>query len=349
MTSPQNQAGAGESGARLNFIPKDLVNLDPATPGEKIDVAVNIFAKPWQTSLSVLSLLRHSAAHVGTIWLQYEPVGSRHDKVSPYRVAEYLTNVLHWPIKTSQPDYWLERNVVDPAKVSDPKYRMGIRYQNAFENSKTRRLFLMHNDVFFFKDLLGDMAREMGDAFAIGQLGQCWNCPASRTQLTRRVMNSPACAPARYDEFRPTFEQLQSLYQRARREGIFVRPYEDGLEEDFKEQPWPLPECRINEWACLIDLEKTRPHTIPFGTALPPGGFRFCGDHRLDLVVAWFRQMHALGMHARHFNIYTHMRHWVGTGKKTPLKYVHAEDNARRILEKHYPEYVNWLEWHYPT
>ena len=56
---------------------------------EKIDVAINIFAKPYQTALSVLSLLKHSGRHVGNLWLQFEPYGSQHDIVNPYAVALY--------------------------------------------------------------------------------------------------------------------------------------------------------------------------------------------------------------------------------------------------------------------
>ena len=44
---------------------------------DTIDVAMNIFAKPYQTALSVLSLFKHSGGHVGNVWLQFEPYGSQ--------------------------------------------------------------------------------------------------------------------------------------------------------------------------------------------------------------------------------------------------------------------------------
>lgn len=319
-----------------------------AAPGERVaervDVAVNIFAKPYQTALSVLSLLKESSQHVGTIWLQYEPMGSRYDRVSPYVVTRYLQEEVKWPCRVFQPDFWLAREPVDEARLGDDAYRMGIRYQYAFEHSESSKLLLMHNDVFVFRDALGDMLGAMGDAFAIGRLGQCWNCPANSAKVVKDVMGERPCTPGRYSEFRPDAATLRRLYARARELGVFMRPYDEGFAAGFDQQPWPLPECRVNEWFCLLDLEKTRPQCAPFGPALPPGAFSACGSCNLDIAVPWFRAMHAAGLHARHFDLDRHLRHWVGTGNKSARRYALAEDNARRILQKHFPDYMAWLK-----
>ncbi len=308
------------------------------------DVAVNIFAKPFQTALSLLSLLGTSAAHVGVIYLQFEPCGSRYDTVSPYLIARYLQELYGSRCQVFQPDYWLDLEAADLSRLDDPAYRMGIRYQYAFEHSRAQRLFLMHNDVFFFRDVLGQMLKMQGDAFAIGQLGQCWNCPAGNGELVREVMDREPCSPECYAGFRPTGEQLWQLYRLARQRGVFVRPYDEAFTGTFDEEPWPLPECRINEWACLINMESTRSHTMPFGPALPPGAYRRCGSVCLDIGVDWFRSMHRLGLHARHFDLNKSMRHWVGTGKVRAALYIEAENNARRLLSRHFPEYMRWLE-----
>lgn len=310
---------------------------------ERVDVAVNIFAKPFQTALALLSLLKQSSGHVGTIWLQYEPMGSRYDSISPYGIARYLREEMEWPCRIFQPEFWLARQAVDRSRLSDAAYRMGIRYQYAFEHSQSRRLLLMHNDVFVFRDALGDMLAAMGDAFAIGRVGQCWNCPANKAAVVNDVMGSEPCAPERYAEFRPDAATLRRLYARTRELGIFVRPYDQGFADGFDEQPWPLPECRVNEWFCLLDLERTRPHCAPLGPALPPGAFGACGPCNLDTAVPWFRAMHARGFHARHFNLDPYLRHWVGTGNKTPRRYALMEDKARRLLQTHFPDYMAWL------
>ena len=310
---------------------------------DNIDVAMNIFAKPYQTALSVLSLLKHSGEHVGNVWLQFEPYGSQHDIVSPYAIAQYLTGMIGDRCRVFQPDYWLDLNAADPARLDDAAYRYGIRYQYAFEHSMSRRLFLMHNDVLVLQDVLGFMLEQMGEAVAVGHLGQCWNCPAHVGELTREVMGRGPCGAEQYMEFRPDYGQLQQLYVLAQQKGIFARPYDRGFAGIFDQQPWPLPECRINEWACLLDLEASRPVCVPNGPVLPPGAYRQCGPVCLDIGVEWFRGMHARGRFARHVDLSRHLKHWVGTGKVTPRRYALAEENALKILLMHFPDYCDWL------
>ena len=69
----------------------------------------------------------------------------------------------------------------------------------------------MHNDVLVLKDVLGYLGGLMGDAVAVGHLGQCWNCPAHVEELTREVMGCKPCGPERYMDFRPDYNQLQKL------------------------------------------------------------------------------------------------------------------------------------------
>ncbi|WP_297671886.1 hypothetical protein [uncultured Desulfovibrio sp.] len=314
-----------------------------APDGERVDVAVNIFAKPFQTALSLLSLLKRSGRHVGVVWLQYEPYGSQYDTVSPYTVAQYLHMWLGDRCRVFQPEHWLDLKAADPGRLGDAAYRLGIRYQCAFEHSQSRKLFLMHNDVFVLNDVLGHMLDVMGDAVAVGQLGQCWNCPAHHAELTREVMGREPCGPETYRDFCPDYGQLRRLYALAHEREIFVRPYDQGFAGIFDLQSWPLPECRVNEWACLLDLERSRPLCAPEGPVLPPGAYRQCGPICLDIGVEWFRGMHARGMHARHVDLSRYIRHWVGTGKVTARRYLMAEDNALNILEKEHPEYCAWL------
>ena len=310
---------------------------------DNIDVAMNIFAKPYQTALSVLSLLKHSGGHVGNVWLQFEPYGSQYDIVSPYAIAQYLSGKIGDRCRVFQPDYWLDLNAADPARLHEAAYRYGIRYQYAFEHSTSRRLFLMHNDVLILQDVLGFMREQMGEAVAVGHLGQCWNCPAHTEDLTREVLGRGPCGPDQYLDFRPDYGQLQQLYALAHQRNIFARPYDRGFAGIFDQQPWPLPECRINEWACLLDLEASRPVCVPNGPVLPPGAYRQCGPVCLDIGVEWFRGMHARGRYARHVDLSRHLKHWVGTGKVTARRYALAEENALKILLTSFPEYCDWL------
>ena len=304
-----------------------------------VDVAVNVFAKPYQTALSVLSLLRFSGERIDRVYLQFEPAGSMYDPAPPYAIAEYLGD----RAVPFQPAHWLRREDTDPGRLADPEYRLSIRYQHAFEHTDKARLFVMHNDVLIKKDIVGAMLAAIGDAFAVGQLGQCWNCPASQADIVAEAgLGDTPCRPERYREFRPDMAGLQRLYETALRLGFFVRGYYQGWNEAYRAKAWPLPECRINEWGCLVDVAKSGPHVMPNGPILPFGAFEACGTGSLDTATPWFRELCRLGLDARPMDIGPYLTHWVGNAKKTEYKYSRAEGNARAILEKHFPEFVAW-------
>ena len=69
-----------------------------------------------------------------------------------------------------------------------------------------------------------------------------------------------------------------------------------------------------------------------------------CGPINLDIGVAWFRDMHSHGFHARHFDMHGYIKHWVGTGNNTPHKYAINENNALLILKRNFKDYLKWLE-----
>ena len=308
----------------------------------RVDVAMNIFAKPYQTALSLLSLLQFSGRHIDRIYLQFEPQGSMFDPAPPYAIAEYLGDLGIW-IVNYQPKYWLHLDPVEPARLDDPEYRLSLRYQHAFEHTDKQYLFVLHNDVLIKRDIVGAMLDGIGDAFAVGQIGQCWNCPASNEILVQDSRCADfACSPERYRDFRPDFEGLKRLYALAVERGVFVRPYWEGWETHYAADPWPLPECRVNEWGCLVDVAMTRPLVRPQGDILPFGGYEPCGKICLDIDVVWFRELNRRGLYARHMDIRPYLTHWIGTGNNTERKYLQAEHNARRILEKHFAPFVGW-------
>ncbi len=317
----------------------------PSPTAPTVDVALNIFARPYQTALSLISLLRVSDARIGKIFLQFEPYGSAYDKVQPYIMADYLGDraVVH------QPEIWISCDAVDQNRLDDPAYRLSVRYQHAFEASRAKYLFITHNDVLFKKDLIGAMLDNIGDAFAIGQVGQCWNCPACNAGAVRAAgLGETPCAPERYAEFRPDLASLQRLYQCAAERGVFVRSYAPGFADYYNDgasraQAWPLPECRVNEWGCLINLDICREHVMPHGKILPFGAYLPCGpDTCLDISVPWFRGLHRLGLRAKHMDISPYLTHWVGSDKTTERRYVLSEDNARGILLKSFKPFVEW-------
>lgn len=305
-----------------------------------VDVAVNIFAKPYQTALSVLSLLKFSGPRIDRVYLQFEPSGSMYDEALPYVIADYLgERAVVW-----QPLYWLGIQAHEPDRLADPAYRLSIRYQHAFEHTAKQHLFIMHNDVLIKGDIIAAMQAGIGDAFVMGQLGQCWNCPASHAgPVADCGLGGEPCRSERYYDFRPDPEQLRCLYRAAGQRGIFARAYMNcGHDEPYTENAWPLPECRVNEWAALVNVPLTRPLVVPHGTIPPFGAMGSCGRGTLDTSVPWFRELSRLGLRARHMDIEPYVTHWVGTGKMEEYKYRRGEGNARAILERHFPEFVAW-------
>jgi hypothetical protein len=304
-----------------------------------VDVAINIFAKPYQTALSVLSLLRFCDRHIGKFYLQFEPSGSRYDHVPPYAVAAYLGD----RAVVYQPEIWIECDAVRPERLDDPAYRLALRYESAFEHTRERYLFIMHNDVLIKRDVIGAMLERMDGHIAVGSIGQCWNCPAARADVVRAAgLGERACAPDRYLEFRPDYAGLNRLYAVAREQGMRVRPYWEGWEAKYRDAAWPLPECRVNEWGCLVDVETARPHVRPQGPILPFGAYEDCGSVSLDIDVAWFRDLHRLGFTARHLNLDPCLRHWVGSHRMTRGLHMQAETTARNLLEKNFSGFVAW-------
>ena len=310
---------------------------------QSVDVALNIFGKPYQTSLSLLSLFRFSEQRIDRVFMQFEPSGSMHDTVSPYCIAEYVTETIGPRCVVYQPRYWLKFDVVDESRLQDPEYLYSIRYQHGFTHTDKKYLFVMHNDVYFKRDVIGPMLEKINGAFAVGRLGQCWACPAREGTTVREAgLGNTPCDPTRYMEFRPDFTGLDSLYRTAARLGVFGRPYWKGWAGFDRERAWPLPECRINEWACLVDVEQTRPHVYPNGPVLPFGAFEQCGETCLDTAVAWFRGLHHRGLFARHMDIDPYLKHWVGTGKIAAAPYLRAEATAKALLEKYFQPFVEW-------
>ena len=138
-------------------------------------------------------------------------------------------------------------------------------------------------------------------------------------------------------EYRPgpiEWIRLSTLYPGARADqyGWIVDP----------ERPWPLPECRLNEWAALINLSIARPATLPHGPAIPIGAL-----HGLDIGTAWFHHVVNSGHSVAHFDIGPYATHaWASsTGAGRPALFDHAlydrgEALAAEHLREHFPGFT---------
>jgi hypothetical protein len=269
---------------------------------EKIDVIINVYGKPWQTLCTLKSLMHHSGRHIDRIYL----IEERQQPEDVRWIYSYFDNLITYvPFR-----YEFAKNTVNFRNDVD---RFSIRYQYGFEKSDKRHVFITHNDVLYVEDVVGGMLSKIGEAIGIGEIGQCWNCPANHVGL---------CSGEKFYEWNPTYEQVLELPL------PHVRTYAEAISREY---PKPMPECRLNECACLIDRTASNRETPPNGNT------NFFGIYGIDLGIFWFRSLHIKG-----YKFVDYRRGWVHsywsdleTGYQTQLNaeiYVKSEERAKRYF-----------------
>jgi hypothetical protein len=286
----------------------------------KIDISLNVYGKPYQTALTIRSLMKYSGQHVGKIFITLEknqPEGFSKDLLKDLLAdlpIEYYTPQMYLGLYQKIRRAWIVQ-----ALLPFSFYRHSIRYQYAWENTKARYLFLSHNDMVYHADVLSGYLENLKGRIAVGHVGQCWNCPAFEVK----------CDGARYWEYRPPMQELRSLY-----EGWKVdRAILNGQLEDSIPS-WPLPECRLNEQAALIDMEMARPITMPLGPCAP------IGTMTMDTGVKWFKEISLMGYQVSHDSYFNYARHGmfnaIGSGQNSLFDrelYDYEEHMAKEMLE----------------
>jgi hypothetical protein len=235
----------------------------------RVDVAINVYGKPFQTAVTLLSLVKFSGDHLGKIYFVIEPKQPRDEKF------QFIFDLLGPGVVQHTPRHWLWVNPAEAARYGDDDYRRSIRYQFAWEESDADYLYITHNDVLYTGDIVGALVENIGDCVGIGLVGQCWNCPAHAGGL---------CSGDKYLDYRPSYDEVLDLARRhPPPRGADYGAYIDEA------NPWPLPECRLNEWVALVSMKLARPLTVPVGDAPPFGAMG------LDIGTQWFRAMSLKG------------------------------------------------------
>ena len=290
---------------------------------QTVDVAMSVYGKPYQTAATLASLLHHSGQHIGTIWFQEEleqPYGANVGGL-PALFPGRNFNVF-------RPHHHLGYSHVRPEQLKEERDRHSIRYQLAWERTDKDYLFICHNDTLYTSDTVGGMIERLntGVYTGVGWVGQCWNCPAHAAGV---------CDGDRYETYRPTYEEALAVVAAHPKPRTLVEAIDRG-------QPAPLPECRLNEFGCLINLRKCRQDTMPFGPALPFGHFD------LDVGTEWFGSLTRRGH--RFLNWYDGMNHALfadGAGhpsNTTAERYTLGETRARAYLAEHFSDLVRLID-----
>jgi hypothetical protein len=125
----------------------------------------------------------------------------------------------------------------------------------------------------------------------VGLIGQCWNCPAMAAKL---------CDGSRFESYIPSATELKALTVQYSppREKIHLELIEEGYIH-------PLPECRLNEYACLINVTAYQQNVFPKGDILPLGG----NWHGTDWGTIWFHEMYNRGYKFVNFPFEPNMVH----------------------------------------
>jgi hypothetical protein len=168
---------------------------------------------------------------------------------------------------------------------------------------------------------------ENGAFTGIGWVGQCWNCPAHQAGV---------CNGDIYESYRPTYEKAAAI--------VTAHPSPRTVVELLdRKQPAPLPECRLNEFGCLINLAKCRREIMPLGDVRP------FGCMNLDIGTDWFHGLVRRGH--RFLNWYEGMSHapfapgYAGHPLNTNAAGYHsAEERAYQYLAEYYPEVAARLD-----
>ena len=140
---------------------------------KKIDVCLNVYGKPYQTIITLKSLLKHSSQHIDKIYLIEE------EKQPNDYDFELIKNEVNYDgLVRFKPKQFLWILITDLNLYhTDNDYKMSLRYEYGLNNTDKSHMLLIHNDVLFQKDIVGELLNKDENLFGIGRVGQCWNCP----------------------------------------------------------------------------------------------------------------------------------------------------------------------------
>lgn len=286
-----------------------------------IDAIINAYGKPWQTLCTIQSMIEHSGGHIDKIFLireKEQPYDDHADReIWRLKGLENIQLVFYTP-------RWhvFQNHDITEEEASNKEYRYGIRYQYGIEHSNKKYVLVSHNDVLYQNDIVGKMILDLPSGYntaGIGHIGQCWNCPGEAHDK---------CTSEKFGTWVPTFEDIVDL-------GIpHVRTHANSIDRDH---PFPLPECRLNEWCAIINRDTCMKECKPVDdTPL------FGSNAGLDTACGWFKSLYLKGYKFKHFDInkYVYHGYWArNSGYPTQLdrdKYFVAEEEAMKYWVQNY-------------
>jgi hypothetical protein len=265
----------------------------------KVDVTIQVYGKPWQTLCTLKSLMTHSEQWVDKIYLTEEAKHPFNDNID--LIFKYDFPIIHKKYKN-----WV--NIYGTWAKDVPKEN--IRHQWGIEKSNKKYVFITHNDVLYTGDIIGNMLKEIGNNVAIGEIGQCWNCPAFNI-----------CGGGeKWNNWNPSFEDVNNLQL------PHIRTRKEDLNKEF---PKLMPECRVNEWAILVNRE----------TCIKEGRPYF-GEFVHDSGTEWFKTLYKKGYTFKDYRKDFVHCYWAGTGghevEQKEKLYWESEELAKQYFKQNF-------------
>ena len=247
----------------------------------KVDVIINVYGKPYQTLVTLKSLMKYSGDYIDKIYLQEEP--NQPEIFDINLILNEFDNIIHY-----KPKYFNFVNQTDRERCfTDEEYRLSIRYQYGFEKTDKKFVFVTHNDVLYKNDIIKYMLENIENNLGVGEIGQCWNCP---------MFHAKKCSGEKFNGFNYNYNEIIQTFN-------IHKPARPNQIVD-KNNPFPLPECRLNEWFCLINNEINNKEVIYNKNVIPFGSY-----YNADIAVEWFKEMFNLDYTFKNLDLKKYAKH----------------------------------------
>jgi hypothetical protein len=292
----------------------------------KIDVSVCLYGKPYHTALAIKSLLKHCQKHIDKIYVTVEKKQPQNDTDSHIVLKDLLKDIDC--IEYFYPKEFYNLRILNKESlINNQEERYSVPYQYVLEKSDKDFVFVMHNDCLFHGDMIGHMIDIINNSkeplTGVGPIGQCWNCPAAFAKL---------CNGAIYDQFKPSQEEALRLINEYK---IPVYHITERLISEGRY--YPMPECRLNEYASLINTQIYRETSLPLGKNVTyAGAWGGC-----DWGTVWFYEMVNQGFKFKHVTLEEFATHApfnpVGNGISAYSRkdlYFQSEEKAKNHLKE---------------
>ena len=226
---------------------------------EKVDVAIQSYKKPESMIYTLLSLKKYCGDLIDTIYINDDCSGGNVvDYYNSKKLIEYMkpinlkirtnTQSSGYNITLLTKDMWKRKTFIEKTQLIGYKAikRLkfhetsdNVRYQWAINNTDKKFLFLIHDDIKFFDNVLKlylDIISKNDNMAIIGDLGGCEDCefgPCGKDCSPEKILKG--------------IYPIKTYPITGKRKNVLLRLLGRSNRH-----------CRINEWCCVINVDITR-------------------------------------------------------------------------------------------